>query len=90
MQTAVTRLQEGRKRTDDEFDAFGRYIAHELRSLNNAEAAQRIRFRVARCLMDSIEAEYAPQYVYIQAQPIPENSNVSSEMNVSNDNVEQN
>lgn len=32
----------------DEFDAFGKYVATELRSLSNPSSAQRARFKVAR------------------------------------------
>lgn len=57
MKDAVNRLKEQRQRHEDEFDAFGRYVATEIRSLSDPNSAQRVRFKVARVLMDSIEAE---------------------------------
>lgn len=82
MKDAVTKLKENRQNRDDEFDAFGKYVATELRSLSDVNSARRIRFRVARCLMDCIEAENqstAQYFVYdnvsgllnqIQHQPL--------------------
>lgn len=50
-------LKNRKTEREDEFDTFGKYIATEFRSLPDRTAAQRVRFKLARCLMDSIEAE---------------------------------
>lgn len=57
MKDAVNQLKEQRQKREDEFDAFGKYVATELRSLSDPNSARRVRFKVARCLMDCIEAE---------------------------------
>lgn len=57
MKEAVNDLKNRQTHRDDEFDTFGRYIATELRSMADSSAAQRVRFKLARCLMDGIEAE---------------------------------
>lgn len=57
MKDAVNQLKETRQKREDDFDAFGKYVATELRSLSDANSAQRVRFKVARFLMDCIESE---------------------------------
>lgn len=57
MKDAVEQLKQQRQKREDEFDAFGKYVATELRSLGDPNAAQRVRFKVARYLMDCIEYE---------------------------------
>lgn len=57
MKDAVKQLKEHRQHNEDEFDVFGKYIATELRSLSDPRSARIIRFKVARFLMDCIEAE---------------------------------
>lgn len=57
MKNAVNQLKDQRHKREDEFDAFGKYVATELRSLSDTSAARRVRFKVARCLMASIEDE---------------------------------
>ncbi|KAJ6632855.1 hypothetical protein Bhyg_16428 [Pseudolycoriella hygida] len=52
-------VKEHHQSAEDEFDVFGKYVASELRSLTDPRAAQRIRFKVARYLMDCIEDELA-------------------------------
>lgn len=54
---AVNQFNEQRQEREDEFDLFGKYIASEIRSLSDPNAARRVRFRMVRCLMDSIDAE---------------------------------
>lgn len=71
MKDAVNQLIEQRQKRDDEFDAFGKYVATELRSLPDPSSAQRVRFKVARYLMYCIELEYqSSSQVYV----IDENS----------------
>lgn len=57
MRSAVSQLKDHRKKEDDELDSFGKYIASEIRSLSDREAACRVRFKVMRCVMDAIEEE---------------------------------
>lgn len=57
MKDAVDKLKDQRQKREDEFDAFGKYVATELRSLSDGSSAQRVRFKVARFLMDCIEEE---------------------------------
>lgn len=57
MRSAVSQLKDHRKKEDDEFDSFGKYIASEIRSLSDREAAFRVRFKVMRCAMDAIEED---------------------------------
>lgn len=66
MKDAVNQLKEQRQKREDEFDAFGKYVTSELRSLSNPSSAQRVRFKVARYLMDCIEFEnQSTSQVYI-------------------------
>lgn len=55
MKDAVNKLNEQRKKREDEFDAFGKYVATELRSLSDPYYARQVRIKLARCLMDCIE-----------------------------------
>lgn len=57
MKEAVHELKNRQTEREDEFDTFGKYIATELRSMSDPSAAQRVRFKLARCLMDAIENE---------------------------------
>lgn len=57
MKYSANELEVQRQPRLNEFDVFGNYIATELRSISDPNAAQRIRFKVARCLMECIEAE---------------------------------
>lgn len=71
MKDAVNQLKEQRQKREDEFDAFGKYVATELRSIRDPSSAQRVRFKVARYLMDCIEFEHqTTSQVYV----IDENS----------------
>lgn len=46
MKDAVNQLKEQRQKREDEFDTFGKYIATELRSLSDPNAARRVRFKL--------------------------------------------
>lgn len=65
MISAVCQLKDQRKKESDEHDSFGNYVASEIRSLPNRDAACRVRFKVMRCLMDAIEEEKA---IYVDVQ----------------------
>lgn len=57
MKGVVNQIKDQRQNREDEFDAFGKFVASELRSLYDPTSAQRVRFKVARYLMDCIELE---------------------------------
>lgn len=68
MREAVQQLRIS-KASDDEFDTFGRYVATELRSLNNVNVARKIRLKINRFLMDLIEGETNSMPYIEQQQP---------------------
>lgn len=64
MKNAVNQLKDRRK-CEDEFEAFGKYVATELRSLADPLMAQRIRLKMTRFLVDCIEAELKATTLYV-------------------------
>lgn len=52
MREAVYQKKERRQKRDDDFDAFGKYIAKEFRYLYDTNSAQRVQFKVARESLD--------------------------------------
>lgn len=57
MKDAVNQLKE-RDPVPDGFDSFGKFVASEIRAIRDAEIARRVRFKVNRFLLDTIEEEY--------------------------------
>lgn len=57
MKAAVETLNQSKQQVCDEFDAFGKFLASELRSLDDIAMARRIKHKLNRFFLDAVEEE---------------------------------
>lgn len=68
MQSAAQSLQQSKQQSADEFDTFGKYLASELRALDNIAMARRIKLKVNRFFLDAVEEEQQQQFTLTHSQ----------------------
>lgn len=57
MKAAVETFNQSKQQSCDEFEAFGKFLASELRSLDDIAMARRIKRKVNRFFLDAIDEE---------------------------------
>lgn len=57
MKAAVETLNQSKQQACDEFEAFGKFLASELRSLDDISMARRIKRKVNRFFLDVFDEE---------------------------------
>lgn len=57
MKAAAQTLQQSKKSSVDEFHTFGMYLASELRALDNIAMARRVKMKLNRYFLDTVESE---------------------------------
>lgn len=57
MKAAVESLNRSKQQPCDEFETFGKYLASELRSLDDIAMARRIKLKLSRFFLDALEQE---------------------------------
>lgn len=57
MKSAVESLNRSKQQPCDEFETFGKYLASEVRSLDDIAMARRIKLKLSRFFLDVLEQE---------------------------------
>lgn len=68
MKSAAQSFQQSKQQSADEFDTFGKYLASELRALDNIGMARRIKLKMNRFFLDAVEEEQQQQFTLENSQ----------------------
>lgn len=86
MKAAVESFNHSKQQACDEFEAFGKFLASELRSLDDIAMARRIKHKLNRCFLDAVDEEQqiGGQIVLLENAILNDNITFTTDGNVAN------
>lgn len=71
-------LQQEKQHKDDEFEAFGKYLASELRAMDDIAMARRIKLKLNRYYLDCVDSEQQQEQITNRFQRSSKHNNTDS------------